>query len=70
MYYIYYHDGYYGDGDVGMRACTTEKEVEAFVLDRMSRDSKRTLEDYTVINGKKVEMLSVETVRRIQLVTP
>lgn len=73
MIYVYYHDGYYDNGDVGLESFNTRDEAEEFVSVRArthprSDGKPRVLsESYTVIEGRELKMEAVEVVSQVRL---
>ena len=67
MFYVYYDDGYYDDGDVGLEIKETEKQVADFILGRMAFRPKATCKNYTVIQGLRRNIEVVEVVKEIRL---
>lgn len=67
IYFVYYNDGYYENGDVGLKICNTRDEAEIFISERISQDSKRTIDMYVVIEGNQLDIRAVEVVTKVQL---
>ena len=59
MFYVYYNDGYYENGDVGMKEFSSLDDVCSFINDRMSSDYKRTLDNYQIIKGEEIYLKEV-----------
>ena len=67
MFYIYFDDGYYENGDVGFKdGLETEDEVTEFIENRLSEDSNRSIDCYTVIQGNEIKIKSVKQTVRVQ----
>jgi hypothetical protein len=49
--FVYYNDGYYNDGGVGLGQFDHQEEAEAFILKRLNAGPERTLNNYIVIEG-------------------
>jgi hypothetical protein len=67
MIFDYYHDGYAGNGDVGLAEFEDKAKAAAFIQERMARAEKPNLSDYTVIEGRKITPLAREVATRIDL---
>ena len=65
--FVYYNDGYYGNGDVGMDEFFHREEAEAFIVKRMAADPDRTLAQYTVIEGVRLNPTVAEVVKTVRL---
>ena len=68
-YFVHYQDGYASEC-IGMEKFNTEKEVSDFITDRINNHAEfkdLNLSDYTVIEGKEIEIQPVETVIKIKL---
>ena len=68
-YFVYYEDGYCGNGDHGIADFGSKQKALDFIMDRIKRKQKEkeyidfdNLDDYTQIAGKK---LKIEVVKRI-----
>lgn len=68
MIFVYYEDGYCGNGDHGMEEFTTKDEATAFIESRLSQDSSRNLSMYKLIEGKRLDLKSVEVITRVECV--
>jgi len=68
MYYVYYHDGYADNGDIGLEKFEEMDKVIKFIENRIVADPiERTKDMYTVIDGDEYEIEIVETVKSIRL---
>jgi len=68
MYYVYYNDDYYDVGGVGLGTFDTANQATAFIENRIKGNpEERTLEDYTVIKGKQVELQSIKMVDKVSI---
>jgi hypothetical protein len=68
--FVYYNDGYYNDGDVGLNRFDSNEEAEDFILKRLKTvDSsrKRSLDDYIVIEGEYCDAIEAEKVTCIKI---
>lgn len=65
--FVYYADGHYGNGDVGLAEFDHREEAEQFIAKRMSDGDDRTLENYTVIEGLQLLLRAAEIVKVIRL---
>lgn len=66
--FVYYADGYFENGDVGFESFSSSEAAEAFISERMSKDPKRTLDMYTVIEGTERKLETIKVVTKVQLV--
>lgn len=65
--FVYYSDGYHGNGDVGLAEFFHHEEAEEFIVKRMAVDPDRTLEQYTVIEGVRLKPTVAEIVKTVRL---
>ena len=65
--YVYYSDGHYGNGDVGLEEFFHREEAEEFIVKRMAADHDRTLEQYIVIEGIRLKPTAAEVVKTVRL---
>jgi hypothetical protein len=64
--FVYFADGY-GKGGIGLEAFDYREDAAAFILKRMSEDPDRTLDQYTVIEGRRLEAKPMAVVTQIRL---
>ncbi len=67
-YYVFYEDDYPDNDGVGMKSFTTLQPALDFIVERMKLSTKRTLNDYTLIEGKKLEVKAVDIVKSLRVV--
>lgn len=65
--FVYYNDGYYSDGDVGISVFESRKDAQEFIQHRMSIDPSRKLDNYMVIEGMKMHLTTVEVVKKVMI---
>jgi len=66
-FWVFYNDGYYDDGDVGLAGPMTGAEATKFIEERMIVKKSNTPEEYTVIMGSKLKIEVRATVSKIVL---
>lgn len=68
MFFVYYRDGYDNNGDVGLAEFVYEEDALTFINDRLNKkDEERTLEMYTLIEGKKLEVVPQEVITKLKV---
>jgi hypothetical protein len=65
--FVYYSDGYYDNGDVGLEEFSNRAEAEKFIVLRMAADARRTLGQYTVIEGCRLKPRATEVVKVVRI---
>ena len=65
-YWVYYHDGGYEDGCIGLVKYDTKSDVIKFIEKRMAMADNPSLRDYTVIEGYGIEIEEVERITKVQ----
>lgn len=65
--FIYYHDGFAENGDVGFEVKNDIEEATRFINDRMAMSEKPNIENYTVVEGRALVLEPVEVVREITI---
>ena len=69
-YFVYYDDGYYDNGDVGLKSFETVKEATNFIDERLNDASEPDLtNDYTLICGREIKLES-QVVTKVGIVVP
>lgn len=67
-YYVFYEDDYSENGGIGLEEFESETEATVFIEGRISeRDTDRTINCYTLIQGKERKIKAIETVTRIEV---
>lgn len=65
--WVFYNDGHYGDGDVGLAGPMTGAEATKFIEERMIVRKSNEIGAYTVIMGSELEIEIKATVSKITL---
>ena len=69
---VFYHDGYYDDGDCDVKLFSDTKEAEEFIRHRMRNkqlDGERiTTADYDVFYGERLLVQEIKVVKEIKIV--
>ncbi len=64
-WFLFFHDGYFEDGDLGLRIFDSEKEALENIEERLEM-ADSSLSDYTLIYGRKLTLLPQKTIIKIQ----
>ena len=67
MFFVFYNDGHYENGGVGFEAFDDSDSVSEFILSRMAQDNERSIDNYTVVYGKQIDIEITEVVSKIKL---
>jgi len=67
-YFVYYDDGYYDDGCVGLQYFDTREKALLFIEGRMNVNQQRHLNNYLLIEGKVLVLRPVEVVTKLAVV--
>lgn len=70
-YIVFYHDGYYNNGDLGIRLFSHIKDAEEFIVKRMERkrleSEPATISSYEVFFGGRQKIQEVDVVKEIKI---
>lgn len=67
MIYIYYSDDYHANGGVGFGEFTSMADAEKFINARLQASDNPNISNYTVIEGRKLDIEEVQVVREVRL---
>ena len=67
--FVYYDDGYYEEDGVGFQEFNSQKEAADFIAGRMAKAAKPNINQYTVIEGKKLRILQIEYATKLEFST-
>lgn len=67
-YYVYYSDGYSGDGDVGLAEFETKEQALGYIGGRAeSHGITDPSEYYTLIEGSSLALKTVKVVTKVEV---
>ncbi len=67
-FYVYFDDDYADTGGFGFQEFEDVISALGFIEERMKQDHERTLEHYTLIEGKKRKLMPVTQVVKLTVV--
>jgi len=68
-WFVFYHDDYPDNGGIGMKRFATAKEAARYIECRIAEDPiSRTMDKYTVIEGKEHETMAVKYATKVGIV--
>lgn len=59
-WYVYYSDGYYDNGDVGLETFDEPKEVKEFIEKRLKKSEQPNPDNYKVVWGTEYNVITEE----------
>lgn len=65
-YFVYYTDGYFDNGGVGLEEFENKSQVANFIEKRILQN-KSNLSDYIIIEGKSLRSQIVEVVSKVEI---
>ena len=65
-YFVFYDDDYPDNDGVGLVCYEKKEDALAFVTGRMAQNTKRCLNDYTLIHGDTMPMKAVNVITKIE----
>ena len=69
-YFVYFEDDYHGNGGVGLASFESQDGALAFIQGRLSDPNtsrKRTIDNYIVVRGERLNLEAVEYVSRVAI---
>jgi hypothetical protein len=70
-FFVYYSDGHYELGGVGLESFVSEKDVTDFIETRMREVARHggmpSVDSYTVIRGRIMEVVPFERIKSVKL---
>ncbi len=69
-WFVYSKDDFYENGGIGLKKFDAAKEAQEIIQQRMSKKviNEADIDNYTVIEGKERELITVETVTKVGIV--
>ena len=66
-YFVYYHDGYYDNGDLGITSFEALEKALDFISERLKHASDPDLaNDYILIHGQAIELEAVQFITKVR----
>lgn len=66
-HHVYWNDDYDDNGGIGLESFDDQEQALFFITTRMALDGKRTLENYTYIVGKIIQLEAAKRITEIRV---
>jgi hypothetical protein len=68
-WFVFHEDDYPDNGGIGLHKCANAKVAQRFIEGRIAEDPiGRTLDKYTVIEGKEHELIEINMITKVGIV--
>ena len=67
-HFVYFNDDYENVGGVGLKEFETIEDACRFIEDRILAKPSRTIDEYILISGRRIEIETYETITKIRAV--